>query len=627
MRRDRRVRATIAGRPTRAQVLELLLGPNGPSLFRNEEHRAEAWAQIADDLSPEFRQKISAEKKSYTSIAERYARQVVAGEIPACKWTRLACQRHLDDLERAAVGWEYEFNTAKADRACRFIELLPHTKGKWAARGQATELEPWQVFIVCLIFGWVKVLSQTRRFTTAILVVSRKNGKSHLAAGIGLYAFAADDEYGAEVYSGATSEKQAMEVFRPAYKMIETSPELAMVLGVGAPATKKLSIAVDGSRFEPVVKRPGDGASPHVAIADEYHEHPDDGLVDTFKTGMGAREQPLMFVITTAGTNLAGPCKLLQGDLEKILEGAMPGDDTFGIVYSIDEDDDWTTEIALEKANPNIGVSVSREFLKAEQKAAILKPRKQGIFQTKHLCVWVGATSAYFDLRKWKQLGDPELKPEDFIGLPCVIALDLSSRRDFTARCIGFKKLGPSGQEHYYLFPRLYLPEARALDPDKQHLQGWLRDGAFIVTPGDTIDFSVVTRETIADARTYQAREIAHDPWNADQLVQLVNEETGAEPVMIKQNVQELSAPTKELDALIAEERVHHDGNPAMNWMVGNVTAIEDRNENVFPQKEKGREENKIDGAMAAIMCIARLMRMSADDGVSVYESRGILVL
>lgn len=208
---------------------------------------------------------------------------------------------------------------------------------------------------------------------------------------------------------------------------------MAVALGV-ITAVKKLETSEDGSRFEPVIGKPSDGASPHCGIVDEYHEHDSDALFDTIRTGMGARQQPLELAITTAGDNTAGPCKLLQGDVCKVLAGTEKREEFFGIIYTIDADVMWSSDRALEMANPNLGASVIREFLVTERNAALANPRKQGVFKTKHLCVWVGALGAYFDAHKFAALGDPALRIADFDGLPCVCSIDLSAKRDITAR-------------------------------------------------------------------------------------------------------------------------------------------------------------------------------------------------
>lgn len=631
---NRRSRAIFGqqARLSRPQLMELLIGPNGRSAFASETESASAWKQIREKLSSIFADQWHAARsdrlsmdppRSFAVIANDYAQRVVAGEVPVCEWVRLACQRHIDDL----VSGIYDFDTAKADRACRFIELLPHVKGSWAANSELVKLEPWQIFIVCMLFGWVKKASRLRRFSLAYIEVARKNAKSTLAAGIGLYMFACDAEFGAEVYSGATTADQAHEVYRPARQMMVKSPELAEVLGLipVRPTAKGLGTAEDRSRFEPVIGKPGDGASPHCGIVDEYHEHDSDVLFDTFRTGMGARQQPLLLVITTAGDNTAGPCKLLQGDVCDVLNGLAQRDEVFGIIYSIDPGDDWSSDVALVKANPNIGVSVFPDFLVTEQRAARANARKQGVFQTKHLCVWVGANAAYFNLQAWKELGDTKLFPDAFLGQPCVCAVDLSTKRDLTARILGFKKLGPGGKYHYYFFSRFWLPEETAMQPENQQYQKWATEGFLRLHSGSTVDFEELERDVCLDIWRFKAKEFAFDPWNAAQFSQGIQKDTKAKIVEIPMSVKLLSAPTKELDSLIAEGRVHHDANPVLAWMIGNVVAHEDANENVFPRKEPHREEKKIDGAIAVIMALSRLM--TAEAKRSVYASRGILTL
>jgi phage terminase large subunit-like protein len=560
---------------------------------------------------------------SYVAVANQYARDVVAGRILACKWVRLACQRHLNDLAKSKKRWHYRFDERKACRACEFIEALPHTKGEWASRGETIKLQPWQVFVICVIFGWVKIANGMRRFTLAYICVPRKNGKSIIGGGIGNYMLAADGEFGAEVYSGATTEKQAWEVFLPAKQMVERTADLQEAFGIEVGA-KRLFVQANGSRFEPVIGNPGDGASPHCGIVDEYHEHGDDALFDTFRTGMGARRQPLLLVITTAGDNLMGPCKALQGDVEKILEGTIERDEMFGIVYTIDGGVDWTSNAALRMANPNYDVSVFGEFLETEQRAAIKNSRKQGIFQTKHLNVWVGANAAYFNVQRWNELADPSLDPDEFRGLPCVVCVDLSTKIDITARVLIFKKQ-QDGKDHFYVFTRPYLPEERAMAPEYQHYQQWVRDGHLRTTPGPRIDYELIQSETIEDVRRFKAREICYDPWNAEQLAQAVEKATQATAVEVPQRAAFLSDPMKQLEAAIAEGRVHHEGNLAMAAAIGNVVAHEDAKSEVFPRKE--RDDNFIDPAVALITGFRRALVIPHAANRSVYSERGIRVL
>lgn len=249
-------------------------------------------------------------RKSYPNVnaANQYARDVVRGKIVACQFVIQACQRHLDDLmAEKSKSFRYRFDKDLAERAAKFIQLLPHTKGEWAFKRMPITLEPWQLFVICCAFGWVNKGSRLRRFREVYTEIPRKNGKSAISAGVALYCFACDNEFGAEVYSGATTEKQAWEVFRPARLMCKRTPMLTEAFGIEVNASN-MNRPEDGARFEPLIGNPGDGSSPHCAVVDEYHEHATDALYTTMLTGMGARRQPLMWAITTAGYNIEGPC-------------------------------------------------------------------------------------------------------------------------------------------------------------------------------------------------------------------------------------------------------------------------------------------------------------------------------
>ncbi|ARW94125.1 hypothetical protein MS6207_00802 [Escherichia coli] len=293
-------------------------------------------------------------RKSYPNVnaANQYARDVVRGKIVACQFVIQACQRHLDDLmAEKSKSFRYRFDKDLAERAAKFIQLLPHTKGEWAFKRMPITLEPWQLFVICCAFGWVNKGIRLRRFREVYTEIPRKNGKSAISAGVALYCFACDNEFGAEVYSGATTEKQAWEVFRPARLMCKRTPMLTEAFGIEVNASN-MNRPEDGARFEPLIGNPGDGSSPHCAVVDEYHEHATDALYTTMLTGMGARRQPLMWAITTAGYNIEGPCYDKRREVIEMLNGSVPNDELFGIIYTVDEGDDWTDPQVLEKANP-----------------------------------------------------------------------------------------------------------------------------------------------------------------------------------------------------------------------------------------------------------------------------------
>lgn len=528
-----------------------------------------------------------------------YAYDVTTGHKPACKEERQACQRFIDDLQ----GLDgYVYDVEKAEKACRFIEKLPHTKGKWGAKRQKLKIEPWQKFIICNLFGWVDS-EGLRRFRKAYLKVPRKNGKSALVAGIGHYMFSSDDEFGAEVYCGATTEKQAWEVFGPARLMAQRTPDYTEYFGIEVNA-KNLNILANGSKFEPLIGKPGDGSSPSCAIADEYHEHDTDDFVSTMETGMGAREQPLLLAITTAGFNIAGPCYDMELECKKLLGGVFEDERLFCVIYGIDEGDDWTDPEILIKANPNYDVSVGGEFLQAQQREAVRNSAKQSAFRRKHLNEWVGAHTAWANMDRLKRCADESLDPKDFIGSDCIIPVDLASRIDITATPKLFVR-SIEGKIHYYAFSRFYIPEETALDSGNNHYQKWIADGHLIATDGDEIDFNEIQSDIKADMDSFGAREITYDPWRATQLAQGLQAE-GANIVEFRNTVGNMSPAMYELEAAINSGRFHYDGNPVLTWMFSNVVAKIDAKDNVYPRKEK--PENKIDGVIAIIMAIGRAM-------------------
>ncbi|USD68127.1 terminase TerL endonuclease subunit [Vibrio sp. SCSIO 43136] len=557
------------------------------------------------------------------NAAAKYARDIVNGRIPACEYVRMSCQRHLDDLAKSKdKAYPYRFNKEKAEKVCRFIQLLVHTKGEWAKKPLADrriKLEPWQIFIHACIYGWERKKDKTRRFRIAYIEVPRKNGKSIIAAGNGIWGFGPDREYGAEVYCGATTEKQAWEVFKPAKLMVKALPDLRERFGIEVMAKKMM--LDDGSVFEPIIGDPGDGSSPHIAIVDEYHEHDGPELFDTMITGMGARAQPLALVITTSGSNIMGPCKDLHDDVVKMLNGSITDDELFGIIYTIDKTDDWRDPAALIKANPNIGVSVKYDYLVAQQQRAIRNPRYTNIFKTKHLDVWVNASSAFFNLEHWKACEDRDLRIEDFAGIPAWFSLDLASKLDVCSFIQLFARWEDDGQLHYYCFSRHYLPEETIFDKEQKNdklYQQWVETewpnsggGALKQTDGAEIDFGEIGDEVLELAEEHTVREVPHDPWNCAQLAQDLIEE-GLLAIKIPQNVAHLSPGMKELEAAMKAGRFHHDGNPVLTWMISNVVSKADANENHFPRKDK--KEQKIDGAVALIMAVYRAMTNEGEE-------------
>lgn len=542
--------------------------------------------------------------------ANRWARNVVKGTVPACRYVVLACQRHLDDLDKSkAKDYPYRFDKQKAEKKLKLIQLLPHTKGEWAAKRKKIDLEDWQKFGISCTFGWLRKKSGLRRFRESYWEVPRKNGKSVIAAGVAIGMFVADNEFGPEVYSGATNEKQAWEVFRPAKLMVSRSPDLIEQTGIEVNASN-MRTPHDGGRFEPLIGNPGDGASPSCAIVDEYHEHDTAALYDTMITGMGARQQPLMFVITTAGSNIEGPCYEMRSRVIQMLLGIVPDDELFGWIWTIDDGDDWTNPAVLAKANPNFGVSVYQEFLESRQQNAVKNASAQNTFKTKHLNVWVSARSPFFNLERWMKCADTSLTMEKFAGKPGLMCLDLASITDICARINLFYRYEDDKRLHYYcVAPKFYTPQETIDYGDekslKERYQKWVNQGLLDPHDGAEVDFNIVRDDLLSDAAGIALTEVPLDEWGGFQIARDI-ENAGHKPIKIPKITKTFSPAMKELRAAILSGRFHHDGHPIMSWMIGNVVSKTGPNDSEFPHKEKGAK--KIDGAVALLMGISRAM-------------------
>lgn len=574
--------------------------------------------------------------KDYAAIATQYAHDVADGRIVACRWVQMACRRHLADLQRQGTDdfpyvWNPELTDAKgkayrpAQRVCGFAELMPHIKGDWAARGETIRLDPWQVFFLASVFGWVHRETFKRRFQKADLVVPRKNAKSTLAAVIGLYMLAFDGEHGAEIYSGATSRDQAHEVFRPARLMAQANPAYRATFGV-LTNVSNLVVIDTNSKFQPLIGKPGDGASPSCAIVDEYHEHSTSELYDTMWTGMGARSQPLLLMITTAGSNIGGPCFAHQQALQQILAGQVrdaASERRFGIIYTVDDGDDWTDPATLYKANPGLGVSIDPEKLIADQAEATRDPRKRAVFKTKHLNIWVNAASPWLTVEQIAGSADPTLNIEDFRGETCWDGLDLASKSDVASKSKLLRRM-QGNDWHYFLFTRHWLPAATVERPENEHYRAWVEQGAIVQTPGNMIQLRAIQEDVEADADLHLVQEVAMDAWGSREMAPNLQDE-GFTVVDVPMTVRHLSEPMKLIAALIDDGRFHHDGNPATAWMFSNVEVQADRNENIFPRKAK--PELKIDAAVATIIAMSRAMVGAGEqEEKSFWEEEAALV-
>ncbi|MDO9235991.1 MAG: terminase large subunit [Aquabacterium sp.] len=545
----------------------------------------------------------------YVLAAQTYAQLVTAGEIPVCKWTRLAIDRQIADLQREpSADWPWVFDEAKASRPCEFIELLPHIKGKWARERRLIVLEAWQCFIVTTVFGWVHRDTGLRRFREVYIEVPRKNGKSALSSGIALYMLSADGEHGAEVYSAATTRDQARIVFDDAKAMAERTPDMRTYLGV-AILTHSITVAHTSSKFSPLSAEAStqDGLNVHCAVIDELHAHKKRDLYDVIDTARGAREQSLLWLITTAGTDRSGICYERRTHITKILDRVIEDPTMFGVIYTIDDNDDPNDAATWSKANPNWLISVLQDDMEAAARKAAAMPSALNNFLTKRLNVWVNGESPWMDMRAWDRCADPSLQISDFIGEKCWGGLDLAQKKDFAAYVKVFERAGI-----WYVFTRLYLNELAVQESGNAHLSGWARSGHVQVTDGDITDFDVLAEDMRSDCKQFDMQEIAFDPalsmYFAGKLI-----EEGLPLVEIAQRALFFTPPLIQVENLVLEKKLKFDGNPVMTWMVSNlVVKVSKFNELRSPTKE--RAENKIDGPMAMLMALGRALAGNSNE-------------
>ena len=567
----------------------------------------------------------------YLARAKAYAQRVIDCTEMAGRLERRAAERFVRDLARqGADGFPYVLDEAAGARACQFLELLPHIKGQWAKpvfvdgmlQHGRLKLEDWQVFGVLQVFGWRHKESGLRRFRRWYEEVARKNAKSTKAAGILLYMLVADDEPGAHVYSAATTGDQAREVFDVARNMAIRLPEFQRRFGVDV-GKHDIVVADTASSCRPLNAEGStlDGLNIHCAVVDELHAHKTRAVYDVLDSATGARAQPLIMMITTAGSDRAGICYEQRDYTIKVLDGVIEDETWFGAIFTLDEDDDWRDPVNWRKANPNLGVSVLRDDLEAAARKALATPSAQGGFLTKRLNVWVNADSAWMDMQAWDRCADRTLTVDRVRHLPCVIGLDLASKIDVAAKVRLFHD---EEADRYFLIPTFWLPERAIEIGTNSQYDGWRRSGYLEVSDGEVTDYDTIEDALREDAATLsELIEVAYDPFQATQLAGHMLDE-GLPMVEYGSTVKNMSEPMKQLEALILQGKLVHDGNPMMTWMISNVVCHRDKKDNIFPNKE--RYENKIDGPVAAIMALGRLLAAQPKEDIGGFLSAPIIV-
>lgn len=513
------------------------------------------------------------------------------------------------------------YDKKKADRAVTFIENLCHTKGKWA--GTPFWLLPWQEQLIRDIFGIVKP-DGNRQFRTAFVEICKKVGKSELAAAVALYLLYADNEPSAEVYGAAADRQQASIVFDVAKQMVEMSPALmkrSKLMG----ATKRIVNYSNAGYYQVLSAEVGGkhGFSVSGLVFDEIHTQPNRQLYDVLTKGSSdARQNPLHFIITTAGNDRHSIAYELHTKAVDILEGRRVDPTFYPVVYGLKDDEDWEDEANWYKVNPSLGYTVDIERLRDAYREAKQNPADEVTFKWLRCNMWVSSTVAWIPDAIYMRGNEP-IDMDALAGRDCYAGLDLSSTGDITALVLIFPPRNED--EKYVLLPYFWIPEEtipRRVKANSVPYDIWEKQGYIMSTEGNVIHYDFIEKFIIYLSEKYHILEIAVDRWNATQMIQNLEGE-GFTIVPFGQGFSSMSAPTKEFYRLLMEGRIIHGGNPVLRWMAGNVVIDTDPAGNIKVTKAKSKE--KIDGIVAAIMALDRCIRQEGQSG-SVYDERGLLV-
>ena len=511
------------------------------------------------------------------------------------------------------------YDKKKADRAVKFIEMLPHTKGEW--EGRPFWLLPWQEQIIRDLFGIVKA-DGFRQFRTAYIEIPKKQGKSELAAAIALYLLYADHEPSAEVFSAAADRQQASIVFDVAKRMVEMTPGLQKRSKVMS-ATKRIVNYSNAGYYQVVSADVGGkhGYSISGLVFDEIHNQPNRKLWDVLTKGSGdARRQALHVAITTAGTDRNSICFELHTKALDILSDRKVDPTFYPVVYSLPMDADWQDEKNWYKVNPSLGYTVPIERMREAYLQSQDNPAEENVFRTLRLCQWVGSTVQWIPDHIY-DLGNQPIDKHALRRRDCYAGLDLSSSGDITALVLMFPPR--TDDEKYIMLPYFWVPEdtvPKRVQQTSVPYDNWVVQGYVQATPGNVIDYAYI-QNTIGElSYKYHIREIAFDRWGSNMLVERLSE-MGLTVVPFGQGYKDMSPASRAFYEELMKGNIIHGGNPVMKWMCGNVVIEQDPAGNIKPTKAKSKD--KIDGVVAAIMALDRCIRHENEE--SVYDSRGLL--
>ena len=516
---------------------------------------------------------------------------------------------------------KFKLDKKKADKAVAFIErFCTHTKGELG--GKPFILEDWQKDkIIRPLFGYVDK-NGLRKYRTCYIEIPRKNGKSNLSAAIALYMLFADGEIGAEVVSCAASRQQANIVFSIAKQMCINSKELNRRAKVFRNA---ITLESNGSYYKSISadSHTAHGMNLSCAIFDELHAQKERELWDVVNTSTGARKQPLVIAITTAGFDKNSICYELSQYATKVRDGIIKDETFLPVLYRAEIEDDWKSEETWKKANAGYGSIIKKEYFKQQFNKALNTPSFINTFKRLHLNLWTGAESAWLTPDEWSACNISEIDLKKLEGRDCFAGLDLASVRDISALVLIF----PDDDNNFDIVPFLFVPEAKVeqrIGGDGVDYRTWVDQNFIIMTEGNVQDYNFIQSKYVELSEKFNIVSCAFDRWNSSQLViNLINE--GAKMNPIGMGFVSQSSPTKYLESLVLDKKINHGGHPVLRWMMSNITLQEDPAGNI--KINKGKSKDKIDGIAALIMALAEYMNTLGEDGESIYEDRGLIFI
>lgn len=541
---------------------------------------------------------------------DEYVEGISSGRIVANRYIKAVVSRHVADMAKSKeADYPFTFDRDKAQRFVSFVELCKHYKGEWAGRNLV--LEPWQVFVFGMTFGWVKKANRRRRYSKVFVFVARKNGKSTMVSPGLIYDCLTTA--GGEAYCVATKKDQAKIIFESVRQMVRQNPIFSKRLTTytsmnsiinKASAAKIQALSSDANTL--------DGLNPSFTAVDEVAAMKDMRLINVIESGTGSQPEPLIFEITSGSDNVnsAGAEEFNRG--AKILEGYFEDDFFLPILYTLDKDDSWQDSATYIKANPNLGISISMEYLLKMRNQAIQQPQKEAEFRTKNLCQFISPMTSWITAQAWNKCKDNANKYRfNLEDCDCIAAVDMSHRLDFTSYTIYFYD---RVQEVFFAKHHFYIPEGQIeakCRTDSELVRDWIRKGLITATEGDTINFSVMFADMESDLNEYRYSELLFDPWDSGELRNRMSSQVDL--VEIAQTLKMLSPMAKDWEAAILEGKIVDD-NPVMGWMVSNCDVYKDPNDNIKPVKHGGKNSPyHIDGVVTSLMAMGRIQQKLLD--------------